>query len=81
MHAQLVLYINYLDKWVYRSWVINKASEVYETIYSFPMCQYKQFEVRFIKVGAILDFGPLYKFEMTFDLHEAIILYNLETKH
>ena len=45
------------------------------------MCQYKQFEVCFIKIGAILDFDPLYKFEMTYDLHKAIILYNLETKH
>ena len=38
--------------------------------YSFSesMCQYKQFEVCFIKIGAILDFDSLYKFEMTFDL-------------
>ena len=38
--------------------------------YSFSesMCQYKQFEVRFIKIGASLDFDSLYKFEMTFDL-------------
>ena len=27
-----------------------------------------QFEARFIKIGAILDFDPLYKLEMTFDL-------------
>ena len=38
--------------------------------YSFSesMCQYKQFEVCFIKIGAILDFDSLYKFEMTFNL-------------
>ena len=30
--------------------------------------EYEQFEVCFIKIGAILDFDPLYKFEMTFDL-------------
>ena len=32
------------------------------------MCYYKQFEVCFIKIEAVLDFDPLYKFEMTFDL-------------
>ena len=32
------------------------------------MCKYKQFEVCFSKIGAVLDFDPLYKFEMTFDL-------------
>ena len=38
--------------------------------YSFSesMCQYKQFEVCFIIIGAILDSDSLYKFEMTFDL-------------
>ena len=38
----------------------------------------KQFEVWFIKIGAILDFDSLYKFEMTF---WPIILCNLKTKH
>ena len=38
--------------------------------YSFSesMCQYKQFELCFIKIGAILDFDSLYKFDMPFDL-------------
>ena len=35
---------------------------------SESMCQYKQFEVCFIKIRAILDFNSLYKFEMTLDL-------------
>ena len=42
--------------------------------YSFSesMYYYKQFEVCFIKIRAILDFDSLYKFEMTFDLYSYV---------
>ena len=45
-----------------RIWDIQNYS------FSESMRQYKQFEVCFIKIGAILDFDSLYKFQMTFDL-------------
>ena len=32
----------------------------------------QKFEVCFSKIGAILDFDPLYKFEMTFDLYSYV---------
>ena len=43
------------------------------------MCQYKQFEICFIKIGAILDFDPMYKFKMTFG-PIIFIICNLKTK-
>ena len=78
-----------MDKWIYRSLVIIQASDLviiqasdlYKTILILNLrVNKKQFEVCFVKIEAILQFDPLCKFQMTFDLHKAIILYNSKTK-
>ena len=53
----------------------------YTKLFSDTLWYYEYFDICFVKIGAILDFDPLYKFAMNFDLHMAIILHISKTKH